>query len=222
MQGPLGTTLCIPTAFVGYHGEALDNKVPLLRSMEAVSRSALKALSHFGGSASSVLANCGPGAGVLPGGPGTGPPAPGPDVRQPDPAGRPPAQGPGAGGPLLRQHQGAGAGLHAGSGAGMLQAGHSGQDPAQRGGPQPVRDRAHLRAGQHRLRPQPAHDGTDEGGGRAPRPGGAPAREAVQRDQRLRQARELEPGHGRGTQPAGTRAHPGRRTSSSCSSWRPP
>ena len=38
MEGPLGTTLCIPTAFVGYHGEALDNKVPLLRSMEAVSQ----------------------------------------------------------------------------------------------------------------------------------------------------------------------------------------
>jgi len=30
MEGPLGITLCIPTAFVGYHGDALDNKVPLL------------------------------------------------------------------------------------------------------------------------------------------------------------------------------------------------
>jgi glutamine synthetase len=60
MQGPLGITLCIPTAFVGYNGEALDNKVPLLRSMEAVSRSALKALSHFESRAASVMAQCGP------------------------------------------------------------------------------------------------------------------------------------------------------------------
>ena len=36
MAGPLGKTLCIPTAFIGYHGEALDHKVPLLRSMEFV------------------------------------------------------------------------------------------------------------------------------------------------------------------------------------------
>lgn len=34
----MGTTLCIPTIFCGYHGEALDKKTPLLRSMEALSR----------------------------------------------------------------------------------------------------------------------------------------------------------------------------------------
>jgi glutamine synthetase len=60
MEGPLGTTLCIPTAFVGYHGEALDNKVPLLRSMEVVSKAALKALAHFDSSASAVVPQCGP------------------------------------------------------------------------------------------------------------------------------------------------------------------
>ena len=60
MEGALGTTLCIPTAFVGYHGEALDNKVPLLRSMGAVSKSALAALAHFDSKATSVVAQCGP------------------------------------------------------------------------------------------------------------------------------------------------------------------
>jgi glutamine synthetase len=60
MEGPLGITLCIPTAFVGYHGEALDNKVPLLRSMDAVNKSALAALAHFDSKASSVIAQCGP------------------------------------------------------------------------------------------------------------------------------------------------------------------
>jgi glutamine synthetase len=60
MEGPLGLTLCIPTAFVGYHGEALDNKVPLLRSMDVVSKAALQALSHFDSEATSVVPQCGP------------------------------------------------------------------------------------------------------------------------------------------------------------------
>ncbi|HJU84287.1 MAG TPA: glutamine synthetase III [Holophagaceae bacterium] len=60
IDGPLGKTLCIPTAFVGYHGEALDHKVPLLRSMEVVSKSALEALAHFGVKAGQVVAQCGP------------------------------------------------------------------------------------------------------------------------------------------------------------------
>ena len=60
MEGPLGTTLCIPTAFVGYHGEALDNKVPLLRSMESVNKAALAALAHFDSKSNSVVAQCGP------------------------------------------------------------------------------------------------------------------------------------------------------------------
>jgi len=60
MESQLGTTLCIPTAFIGYHGEALDNKLPLLRSMDAVNKSALHALSHFESKASTVVAQCGP------------------------------------------------------------------------------------------------------------------------------------------------------------------
>ncbi len=35
-EGPNGATLCIPTVFCGYHGEALDKKAPLLRSMDAL------------------------------------------------------------------------------------------------------------------------------------------------------------------------------------------
>jgi len=59
MEGPLGKTLCIPTAFVGYHGEALDHKVPLLRSMEVLSDRATAALRLFGVEAESVVAQCG-------------------------------------------------------------------------------------------------------------------------------------------------------------------
>lgn len=41
-------TLCIPTAFCSYGGEALDKKTPLLRSMEAINRQALRVLKLFG------------------------------------------------------------------------------------------------------------------------------------------------------------------------------
>ena len=43
-----GTILCIPTIFVSYHGEALDKKTPLLRSMQALSTQALRILRLFG------------------------------------------------------------------------------------------------------------------------------------------------------------------------------
>ena len=43
-----GKTLCIPTAFCSYGGEALDKKTPLLRSMEALNRQALRILKLFG------------------------------------------------------------------------------------------------------------------------------------------------------------------------------
>ena len=43
-----GVTLCIPTAFCSYTGEALDKKTPLLRSMEAVSKQAVRILKLFG------------------------------------------------------------------------------------------------------------------------------------------------------------------------------
>ncbi len=43
-----GKTLCIPTVFFGYHGQALDNKTPLLRSIEAVSKEAVEFLKLVG------------------------------------------------------------------------------------------------------------------------------------------------------------------------------
>ena len=43
-----GKTLCIPTAFCSYSGQALDKKTPLLRSMEALNRQALRVLRLFG------------------------------------------------------------------------------------------------------------------------------------------------------------------------------
>ncbi len=53
-------TLCIPTAFCSYTGEALDKKTPLLRSMEAVNKQALRILKLFGSSATRVTTTVGP------------------------------------------------------------------------------------------------------------------------------------------------------------------
>src|SRR5665213_2499502 len=53
-------TLVIPTAFVSWTGEALDKKTPLLRSMEAVSKQAVRVLKLFGSTAERVVATCGP------------------------------------------------------------------------------------------------------------------------------------------------------------------
>ena len=47
-----GATLCIPTAFCSYTGEALDQKTPLLRSMEAINEQALRLLRLFGNTTS--------------------------------------------------------------------------------------------------------------------------------------------------------------------------
>ncbi|KUO70278.1 MAG: glutamine synthetase [Clostridia bacterium BRH_c25] len=54
-------SLCIPTAFCSYTGEALDKKTPLLRSMEALSKQALRILRVFGNTASNrVITTVGP------------------------------------------------------------------------------------------------------------------------------------------------------------------
>lgn len=47
-EDAIGTVLCIPTAFCSYTGEALDKKTPLLRSMEAISKQAVRILHLFG------------------------------------------------------------------------------------------------------------------------------------------------------------------------------
>src|SRR5271154_7058232 len=48
LENPNGALLCIPTAFTSWTGEALDNKIPLLRSMDALSGAAISALDLLG------------------------------------------------------------------------------------------------------------------------------------------------------------------------------
>ena len=51
MEGKFGKTLCIPSVFLGFGGHALDKKAPLLRSIDALSRQALRILRLFGNKA---------------------------------------------------------------------------------------------------------------------------------------------------------------------------
>jgi glutamine synthetase len=60
LENPNGNTLCIPTAFCSWTGEALDKKTPLLRSMDALSKQALRVLKLFGSDAQRVFATAGP------------------------------------------------------------------------------------------------------------------------------------------------------------------
>ena len=60
-ESPNGVTLCIPTAFCSYTGEALDKKTPLLRSMEAIDKQAMRILKLFGNTtATKVTTSVGP------------------------------------------------------------------------------------------------------------------------------------------------------------------
>ena len=60
-EGPNGATLVIPTAFISWTGEALDKKTPLLRSIEALSKQAIRVLRLFGNSeAHKVFTTAGP------------------------------------------------------------------------------------------------------------------------------------------------------------------
>ncbi len=61
LENPNGALLCIPTAFASWTGEALDHKIPLLRSMDALSKSAVAALRLFGDQAAQrVFTTVGP------------------------------------------------------------------------------------------------------------------------------------------------------------------
>ena len=60
-EDAIGVTLCIPTSFCSYKGEALDKKTPLLRSMQAVNEQALRILRLFGNTtAKRVVPSVGP------------------------------------------------------------------------------------------------------------------------------------------------------------------
>lgn len=54
-----GTTLCIPTVFVSYTGEALDNKAPLLRALQAVDHAATEVAKYFDKNVTKVNATLG-------------------------------------------------------------------------------------------------------------------------------------------------------------------
>lgn len=61
MESKLGKTLCIPCIFISYHGEALDKKLPLLRSDEALNKAAVNLLKLFGHrDVTKVFSTCGP------------------------------------------------------------------------------------------------------------------------------------------------------------------
>ena len=61
LENPNGALLCIPTAFASWTGEALDHKIPLLRSMDALSQSAIRALGLLGNDdAARVFTTIGP------------------------------------------------------------------------------------------------------------------------------------------------------------------
>jgi glutamine synthetase len=61
IESKLGKTLCIPTIFVSYHGHALDKKLPLLKSDDALSQAAVRFLKFFGNkSVKKVYSTCGP------------------------------------------------------------------------------------------------------------------------------------------------------------------
>ena len=60
MDGPNGKTLCIPSVFISYHGQALDKKTPLLRSVQYLSTQAVRVLKLFGKATDHVEATLGP------------------------------------------------------------------------------------------------------------------------------------------------------------------
>ncbi len=96
-------TLVIPTAFVSWTGEALDKKTPLLRSMEAVSKQAVRVLKLFGSTAERVFATCGPEQEYFLIDRTLLFRASRPDQRRPHALRRQAAQGPGDGRPVLRR-----------------------------------------------------------------------------------------------------------------------
>jgi glutamine synthetase len=61
IESKLGKTLCIPTIFISYHGDALDQKLPLLRSDEALNKAAVNLVRLFGHKdVKKVYSTCGP------------------------------------------------------------------------------------------------------------------------------------------------------------------
>ena len=103
LENPNGALLCIPTAFASWTGEALDAKIPLLRSMDALSKSAIRALQLLGDDECAARLHHGrPRAGVLPDRRAVLLRAPRPGHHRPHAVRRQAAEGPRARRPLLR------------------------------------------------------------------------------------------------------------------------
>ena len=156
---PNGVTLTIPTAYVSFTGEALDHKIPLLRSQEALGKQALRVLRWFGNTtASRVFTSIGPEQEyflvdrrlaeqrpdlLLTGRTLFGAPSPkGQELEDQ------------YFGPIRERILG----VHDGSRPRAVAPRHPGQDPPQRGRAGPVRDGAGLRADLGRVRPQHGRD----------------------------------------------------------------
>ena len=160
------STLVIPTAFVSWTGEALDKKTPLLRSMEALSKQAVRVLKLFGSTAERVVTTCGPEQEYFLIDQLLLSVAPGSDQRRPHAVRRQAAEGPGARGSVLRRDPRSRDGVHVGRRDRALQGRRAGEDAPQRSGAEPVRDRAGVRERQRRHRSSDDDDGDDAGGRR--------------------------------------------------------
>ena len=156
----VGSTLCIPTVFIAYTGEALDYKTPLLRSLAAVDRAATEVCRYFDRNVTKVFSYLGweqeyflvDAVGRTPRPGADGAHAHGPRIGQ-EPAARR---------PLFRRDSRTRDRIHARPGIRIAPVGHSRQNPPQRSGAQPIRAGAHLRGSQPGQRPQPAADDDHE------------------------------------------------------------
>jgi glutamine synthetase len=191
LENPNGTTLCIPTAFVSWTGEALDKKTPLLRSMQALNKQAQRMLKLFGHKDGAMcLSPPRPRAGILPDRPQLLLRPPRPAQLRPHAVRRQAAQGPGVRGPVLRRHPRARAGLHARTERELFKLGvpvktrHNEVAPASTRSPRSTKR-------QRRHRPPAAGHAHAQARGAEVRHGLPAAREALRRHQRLGQAREL-------------------------------
>ena len=144
LDNPNGTTLCIPTAFCSWTGEALDKKTPLLRSVEALSKHAVRILKLFGSRGDAGAQHGRARARVLPDRQALLFRPARLDQRRPHAVRGQAPQRAGARRPLLRRHSRASPGLHARIRDRALQARRSGQDPAQRSLAGPVRAGRHV------------------------------------------------------------------------------
>ena len=208
---PNGVTLTIPTAYVSFTGEALDHKIPLLRSQEALGRQALRILRWFGNASTSrVFTTIGPEQEYFL-----------VDRRlaehRPDLIlsgrtlfGAPPPKGQ----ELEDQYFGS---IRERILAFMMdldrelwRLGIPAKTRHNEVAPGPVRDGARVRANLGRLRPQHDRDVHDAPAGAAARSRVPHPREAVRRHQRVRQAQQLVDGHRRRGEPARSRHGPAR------------